>query len=422
MTFRTLYTWLSSYRFYTLHLRSLEAMQHWQDGSLRRLAKHAYATVPLWKEIFTNAHMSPDSIRNVKDLARLPVTNKQTYVRKTVEEYTDNSRLLWIRWHSTSGSTGTPFTFLNRRIGYRYDDFSRIRFLLWKQVLPMNLSRIRVARVKMTPEQRERRLFVPLGSYRDDPHSVLKQLASFKPTVLESYATVLLDMAQLVRANPELEFAIPYITSYGEKLTDAARDYIERAFTAEVYDRYGIEEIGVMAIECGKHDGQHIYGESVIVEIVNTEGAPLPPGGHGHIVVTDLLNYNMPFIRYDTGDRGMMSTSPCPCGLQTPRLWFDGRYSASLTLGGKKFHHLEFDEALHAFMNSILQYQIVKTTDESICVRIVAGHGFSTNIREMVLKKMNDLLGSHIAIDVKTVDTLSTTPRGKSRTLIDETA
>jgi phenylacetate-CoA ligase len=139
-------------------------------------------------------------------------------------------------------------------------------------------------------------------------------------------------------------------------------------------------------------------------------------------VATDLYNYGMPFIRYDTGDQGVLSQEPCACGLRSPRLWVTGRYSSFLTFPARRFHHLEFDGAMDGYMNEVLRYQIAKQSDHDILVRIIPGPAFRDGVRESVRKRVQELVGGDIQIAVETVTSLPTTGRGKSRIVVDESA
>lgn len=409
------------FQMYMLHQRSLPALSKWQEAAVRRLFSHAGRTVPMWRDAFLTYGIDPSTMV-LADIAKLPVSSKDTYRGRMTEEYIDNSRPLYPLWRTTSGSSGEPFSFLSNRnfTGQYYDDFLRLRFLLWKGHSLRSLARTRVARIKMSPESRANRLFIPVASYREDPGSTLQVLADFKPDVLESYATVILDVVHEAKERSSA-LSIPYVISYGEILSPATRHHIEEVLGAEVFDRYGIEEVGVLAVECDMHDGQHMYGESVLIEIVDERGRPVPPGTRGRVVVTDLLNYAMPFIRYDTGDQGVMSLERCPCGLHMPRVWINGRYSAFLSFPGRgRIHHLEFDGALNTFMHAILQYQIVKEADDRLKVRVVPAPGFSPATHEQIVEHIQALTGSAVEVKVERVAAITRLPRGKSQTLRDE--
>src|SRR3989344_341303 len=200
--------------FYTLHQRSLRANQKWQDSAIQRLVFHVGQTVPFWTTIFKKEGTDMTSINRRSDLTRLPITNKETYRQHYIDHYLDNSRPFFSPWRTTSGSTGEPFTF---QLGYsrldpQYDDFARLRFLLWRNVLLSKLSRVAPARKKITPEARANGLDISMSEFRGNPTGSIKRINAFKPDILESYASILLDISNRVAKN---NIRIPYAISYG---------------------------------------------------------------------------------------------------------------------------------------------------------------------------------------------------------------
>ena len=92
------------------------------------------------------------------------------------------------------------------------------------------------------------------------------------------------------------------IVTTGECLSANDRRLIGGAIGAPVYDRYGLVEVaGYVAQECERHTGLHVNGGLAFVEVLK-DGEACGPGEKGRLVVTNLHNYVMPFIRYDTGD------------------------------------------------------------------------------------------------------------------------
>src|SRR2546423_8189267 len=87
-----------------------------------------------------------------------------------------------------------------------------------------------------------------------------------------------------------------------EKLHPFQRELIERVFGAPVFETYGSREFMLIGAECDRHDGLHLTAEQLLVEVLEDDGSPTPQGEEGNVVVTDLYNYGMPFIRYATGD------------------------------------------------------------------------------------------------------------------------
>lgn len=410
-------------QFHTVHLRSRASILKWQERQLRAMVRHAIENVPIYRELYSRAGIDGNTIKTLNDIERLPILNKQTFIGRPADEHIDNSRPFWPAWESTSGTSGTPFTFLLGRnaLNTHYLDSICFRFLTWLQPWRMEFSRVKVARIKIRSRSSPYRLFIPVANYLSDPHAAVRSLAAFQPYVLESYASILLMLANVVASNPDLPKIRPgFIVSFGEILTPAAREQLRAVFECDVYDRYGIEEMSVVACECRLHNGQHVHSESIIAEVVDEHGNRQPDGEYGRIVLTDLTNTNMPFVRYDTGDYGRMTWEPCPCGLKTPRVWFEGRHAAVVVIKGKTIHHLEFDAALDTFMHVIRQYQIAKLSESEIEVRITVGDRYVPDDHERIVGAIRPLVGGGIQIAVRCMDVLPITPRGKCKILVDE--
>lgn len=99
-----------------------------------------------------------------------------------------------------------------------------------------------------------------------------------------------------------------------ETLTPGMKARVESIFGAPLYQNYGQNEVGLVATKCPEGGRYHTHAEQAFIEIVDDDGAPVPPGETGRMVVTDFNNYAMPLIRYDTGDLAVAVDGPCPCG------------------------------------------------------------------------------------------------------------
>lgn len=111
------------------------------------------------------------------------------------------------------------------------------------------------------------------------------------------------------------------VLTSSEKLTKTMRQQIEEAWGADVFGHYGMTETGLGgAVECAAHDGMHIRENDLYFETIADDGTPLPDGQAGELVVTTLTRKGMPFIRYRTGDRGIISDERCRCGSALRRI------------------------------------------------------------------------------------------------------
>jgi len=103
-------------------------------------------------------------------------------------------------------------------------------------------------------------------------------------------------------------------------LLESERAVMEQAFGVPVTNRYGCEEVSLIACECEQHSGLHINSDHIVAEFLREDGTPCSPGENGRIVVTELINFGMPLIRYEVGDWGVPSDRLCPCGRGLPMM------------------------------------------------------------------------------------------------------
>jgi phenylacetate-CoA ligase len=115
-----------------------------------------------------------------------------------------------------------------------------------------------------------------------------------------------------------IETRFEAVLAQGRTVTPEDRDICERVFGARIMEHYSSKEGGQMAHPC-PHGKLHINSEACLVEIVDREGSPVPPGTAGRLVVTPFFNTAQPLIRYDQGDIATLG-APCTCGRGLPVL------------------------------------------------------------------------------------------------------
>lgn len=348
---------------------------------LKRVVNESFDNVLMYRRYWDKHGRSSYYFDRLDDLKKIPVINKAS-IRSYVNEdrisrkYSENT----FEWRSTSGSTGEPFRFpahpfySNKFFDRRYTMIARQRYLLWEGFSLSEMKKIRLAYIGFSPysESSDRYLFLSVDEFRSNPYQTHRKIVDFKPTLLEGVTTVIEGLAQFNELQKRSSFLkIPYVTTFGESLGSAQRRMIQSSFSSKVYNLYGLEELGVVGIECSSHKGFHISEESYFVEILDSTGHSAPNGVFGKVVITSFFNYVLPFIRYDTGDEGMISEAPCLCGNKSRLLFVRGRQGGYIKIGNKDYSHMEVTNVMDTFSDIVSRYQIVKKMDDEIEIKII---------------------------------------------------
>lgn len=322
-----------------------------QQKRLRRLLDIARARSPCYRDKFR--HLDADCT----DLAEFPVTTKTemmahfdevvtdpTVTRAAVERFIADIRNVkepflgkYCVAH-TSGSQGQPalivqdqlvldllFAFQMTRGNPRFRGLQRftqaVRNLLHPTRLAVLISQQGFfpsawiwERLPKFMHRFMRFLFLPAN----DPDLVAK-LNEFSPTVLTATPTTL-DLLSL--KIDQFHFpSLRQVVTWSETLTEPARRRIAEAFRVPVMDNYAMGECMFLTNGCPTASGSHVNADWVILEVVDEQYQPVPPGQLGHkVLLTNLANTVQPFIRYEIGDRLVMATEPCGCGNHLPRI------------------------------------------------------------------------------------------------------
>lgn len=153
---------------------------------------------------------------------------------------------------------------------------------------------------------------------------LVQTLNEFQPAMLNGYATAISLLAQEQEAG-RLKIHPVLVMTSSESLAPEERDRIAAAFGAKVRDNYGCSEFVAIAYDCG-HGWLHIHADWVILEPVDENLQPVPPGQTSQsVLLTNLANHVQPIIRYNLGDRITVNPEPCTCGSSLPAIRVEGR-------------------------------------------------------------------------------------------------
>ena len=218
----------------------------------------------------------------------------------------------------------------------------------------------------------------------------------FQPTILVGYPTATMLLAQQQEAG-KLGISPALIVTAAECLTQSAREQITRAFGCPVRDSYAASEFMGIAFTCD-HDRLHVNADWVILEPVDENRRPIPPGQASHtLLLTNLINHVQPIIRYDLGDSITVDADPCPCKSGLPTIQLYGRRDDILHLlapGGESIPILPM--ALAAVVEEepgVQRYQILQTAPATLSIRIEATPGAnSLQVKEAVARGLREYL------------------------------
>ncbi|MCS7466757.1 hypothetical protein NZK35_08890 [Stieleria sp. ICT_E10.1] len=292
---------------------SVERLREHQLKSLRTLVDHSFHHSSYYRRIFDEAGVSPDSIRHLDDLAKIPTLDKPDLLacRDEIQIRQGFGKLVY---SETSGSTGTPLVFYRSLQWDAWHNAAVLRGYSWHGVEPwerngylwgFNLSRQKRIKTAFLDRLQNRfRMF----SYDDKE---IEQFASRlrHATYVGGYSSMLYRVAKAINANPNLEPLnnLKMVKGTSEKIFPAYQVEATKAFGKKIISEYGAAESGIIAFECA-FGSMHITLESCIVEIEN-----------GEILVTNLVSDSFPIIRYRLGDAITLGPEvSCACGMKHP--------------------------------------------------------------------------------------------------------
>ncbi|MEI6348834.1 MAG: hypothetical protein WCP69_12880 [Bacteroidota bacterium] len=397
---------------------SSKDLKDFQKKKLEAILEHAIINVPFYKTF--NLSKSTDVFECLKTF---PIIDKNI-IRDNFKNFTAlgiNPKL--VIPNSTSGSTGQNFKFLSHKNSHgqalqiRQDEWVGKKLFekeikIWGSTFDLKKSGKLIPKIK----QKFKRTIILSGYNLSDEKiaEYIKTINKVKPKLLHSYPSILYLLAIHIEKN-HIEMAQMNIKSAGEKLFPFQRDKIESVFKTKIFDFYGARDIPMVAHECEQHQGLHVMMENVYLEVLDQNDQPIEEG-EGDLVLTDLNNFAMPFIRYRIGDRAQISKRNCACG-------------RGLTLIeeviGRTFEIIQFPNGNRVggtfwtfvlkSVPGILDFQVIQQNQFQIDINYICDEKFNpSNIDfKTILKHINEYSGTELNIYFKEVETIEPTKGGK---------
>ncbi len=308
---------------------SQEQLQAMQLDGLKWTVRHAYDHSPYYRQLFERAGVTPESIRSLDDLRRLPFT--------TADDLRDGYPFPLravpleeiVRIHASSGTTGKRkvLSYTQKDIDDWADMFARCFEMAG--LTPRDRVQIAVGYGLWTAGvgfqlgcERFGAMAVPVGPGNTEMHC--QMLLDLQSTVFCSTASMALLIAEEIeRRGIRHRIALRRIIFGAERHSRRMRARIRELTGAEhLFDIPGLTELygPGTGLECTAHQGIHYWADYYILEILDPETLePVAPGEMGEMVVTTLRKEAAPLIRYRTRDLSRLLPEPCSCGNPLPR-------------------------------------------------------------------------------------------------------
>lgn len=351
-----------------LELMERKELEELQLQRLKSVVEKVYKNVPFYEKKFKQAGITPEDIKSLKDLAKLPTTKKQDLrdnypfglFAVPLEEV--------VRVHASSGTTGKPTV-----VGYTAKDIET-----WSDLMARDFVMVGVKKGDIFQNavnygfftgglgvhygiERMGAMAVPSGVGNTERQ--LEIMMDFAVTVLHCTPSYALYLAETAKARSVVDRLKLRIGCFGaEPWSDESRKELEETLHIKAYDSYGLSEMmgpGV-AFECQEQNGLHIWEDHFLIEILDENELPCAPGEPGELVITSLTKEAMPLIRYHTGDVTYIMEENCPCKRTSRKLHrFLGRADDMLIVRGINVFPSQIEDVLVSIPEIGNYFQVV---------------------------------------------------------------
>lgn len=404
-----------------------------QQELLRGIACHAWNTVPFWRERFTEAGLSRADEMTLADLPNLPLLTKLDLRQNGDALLSSEYPIEEVHKRKTSGSTGVSVrTYhdeacqqLQRGATLRSDEWTGWRLgervaAVWGNPQIRTDWRGRLRRALLD------RHYIYLDTLKMDEaamDSFVDVMLRKPPSMLFGHAHSLYLLALFMEARrPDVRIRPKAILSTCMVLHDFERAKIEEVFACRVTNRYGCEEVSLIACECERHEGLHVNSDCLYVEVLDRDGYACEPGEVGRLVITDLINRAMPLLRYEVGDMAAWSEKPCSCGRTLPLLSrIEGRVADYVvTSSGEYISGISLTENFAVLVPGVAQLQIVQEELNRFTFNIVRGPDFGEPSFQRLDELVAQRFGPATHYECQFVDRIPQERSGKFRFCISK--
>lgn len=408
---------------------SEDEIRNLRERKFRKLLKQSLNS-SYYSGVLKKAGLNPDNIV-LEDLKKLPFLTKEIIRQQGDSLLTKPKSMLY--QNASGGSTGEPVVF------YQDDNYADNIWATMMVILEMCGWRYgaRIARLWGAPQDKYKfetlkgRLVYFLqntrfyDSFNMSEENMLKyhyDMTKHKPDIIICYASSVYLLAKFLKKRG-LKPSYPSISinTSAETLMPHMRNTLEEVFGREIYDKYGSREISGIACECSEHKGLHIFEDNVILECLDPVTGENVYEKPGELVITDLNNMGMPFIRYRIGDMGVVSGEKCGCGRNTIMLRkVLGRITDNFYLKDGRIVHGEYFTHLFYGKRGIKNFRFTQNKEDDFLLEIVKDRDYTDEHLNKILYEIKKVIGDKVLLKVEFRDKIPDTATGKYRFTISK--
>ena len=408
------------------------------DLQLKRLkwALRQAQEVGLYQRKFREAGISPDDIRTLDDVEKLPFTyKKELQAGYPFGLFAVPMREI-VRIHTTSGTTGKPTV-----VGYTRQDLDN-----WADLIARNMTMIGLGVDDVFQNAVNYGLFTGglgfhygaekigmtvIPSATGNTRRQIEMIEDFGVTAIHCTPSYALHLAEVAESMGKTLDTLKIGIFGAEPWSENTRVELERRLGVKAYDSYGLSEMygpGV-AFECPEHNGLHIWHDCYLTEVIDpVTGERLAPGERGEMVITPLVKEALPLVRYRTGDITRLLEGECACGRGQKIERITGRSDDMLVIRGINIFPSQIEHVLRSLPEVGDQFMVyvdrVRHLDEMTIEVEMTRAGFSGELQDLarvqkkIVGELHSTLGLRTAVKLVEPGSL---PRfeGKAKRVID---
>jgi phenylacetate-CoA ligase len=401
-----------------------------QQARAAEILRFAMEHTAFYRERYASAGIAPSDLADPKVWKSLPVVERADLRAHRERICSDQATPSNVERAVTGGTTGEPLRVLrDARANHRVLGW---RLHRWWGVGPADNKAViwRDAATDFWKTLRHDALWWPTRTIAMDANHIDERTTAkfldgwerIRPALLTGYVGAVFELAEFVKKSGR---AIPPPKAIGTTsapITPAQKRLIADAFGAPVYDHYQCVESPMLAGECARADGLHVFADSRWIEILDEQGRPVGPGETGNVVITDFRNRVFPLIRYRLGDLARWKEGVCPCGVGFPLLEpVRGRTTDVLRLpSGRAVAGVGMCAIFHPWPDAVRQFQLRQESDYSLTLQCVRGSDPNADaIMRQVAERLRKTLHDEVPVRLEVVDVIRH-DRGKQHFIVSK--